>query len=115
MAAAGGANSYKERTFADFDIDPLTLDAEGNDKVLDLIEENNTLTHEVQSGVWPDACSGLIAPVPEAPLSAGAGLIPRRNATAMVHVLAAGCDTCWNVHSMAGGMRAGGQLPHFWA
>lgn len=53
MAAAGsggggsGGDSFKERTFADFNIDPLSLDAEGNDKVLDLIEENNTLTHEV--------------------------------------------------------------------
>lgn len=51
MAAAGsgdggGGGSFKERTFADFSIDPLSLDAEGNDKVLDLIEENNTLTHE---------------------------------------------------------------------
>jgi hypothetical protein len=47
MVTAGGGNSFKDRTFTDFDIDPLTLDAEGNDKVLDLIEENNTLTHEV--------------------------------------------------------------------
>lgn len=50
MAAAGGG-SFKERTFADFDIDPLSLDAEGNEKVLDLIEENNTLTHAVSNPV----------------------------------------------------------------
>jgi hypothetical protein len=47
MVTAAGGNSFKDRTFTDFDIDPLTLDAEGNEKVLDLIEENNTLTHEV--------------------------------------------------------------------
>ncbi len=29
----GRENSFKERSFADFDIDPLSLDAEGNDKV----------------------------------------------------------------------------------
>lgn len=47
--AADATPSFKERTFTDFNIDPLSLDAEGNDKVLDLIEENNTLSHEVNS------------------------------------------------------------------
>lgn len=61
MAAAsgggGGGASFKERTFADFDIDPLSLDAEGNDKVLDLIEENNTLSHEVS---FPCPCAARL-------------------------------------------------------
>ena len=58
MVTAGGGNSFKDRTFTDFDIDPLTLDAEGNEKVLDLIEENNTLTHEVPA--YPSAADAVV-------------------------------------------------------
>jgi hypothetical protein len=59
MVTAGSGNSFKDRTFTDFDIDPLTLDAEGNDKVLDLIEENNTLTHEVPPQASAEDATGL--------------------------------------------------------
>lgn len=60
MVTAGGGNSFKDRTFTDFDIDPLTLDAEGNDKVLDLIEENNTLTHEVCSCMFVPSAADAV-------------------------------------------------------
>ena len=62
MVTVGSGNSFKDRTFTDFDIDPLTLDAEGNEKVLDLIEENNTLTHEVPTHSSAADAAALLSP-----------------------------------------------------
>ena len=53
MAPVKDDEPFQERGIEDFNIDPLSLSGEDNERVLDLIDDNNTLSQEASFGLPP--------------------------------------------------------------